>query len=199
MAMLFNLLSYWLWGRKGRQSPKQSLSSSSDYLTGYRDPDSLKIAAGNVPQIRSNSGRTKWKSLSREQQRVDKEYDAVLVPSRGECMGDFDDPDWAIGWLEPHASEFQSESETENSFAVLVPCYTRGCYAQIDCSKKHVLGTIGLDNDDHSGKRGIDFISILLHLLSSSTCPRGFHLAHVDTTVQDSSYHYGSYAMFMLL
>ncbi|CAL9065426.1 unnamed protein product [Musa banksii] len=72
-------------------------------------------------------------------------------------MGDFDDPDWAIGWLEPHASEFRSESETENGFAVLVPCYARGCYAQVDFSKKHVLGTIGLNNDDHSeGKKDIE-------------------------------------------
>ncbi|CAL9199464.1 unnamed protein product [Musa hybrid cultivar] len=31
------------------------------------------------------------------------------------------------------------------------------CYAQVDFSKKHVLGTIGLNNDDHSaGKKDIE-------------------------------------------
>ena len=36
-----------------------------------------------------------------------------------------DDSDWLIGWLEPHGPGFPSDDETDNSFAVLVPCYGR--------------------------------------------------------------------------
>ncbi|KAL3649963.1 hypothetical protein CASFOL_006366 [Castilleja foliolosa] len=34
-----------------------------------------------------------------------------------------DKSDWSIGWLEPHAPGFHSDGDTDDSFAVLVPCY----------------------------------------------------------------------------
>ncbi|KAL2538523.1 hypothetical protein Fot_04945 [Forsythia ovata] len=38
-----------------------------------------------------------------------------------------DDSDWSIGWLEPHAPDFQSDDDADDSFAVLVPCYRLDC------------------------------------------------------------------------
>ncbi|KAG1326987.1 hypothetical protein COCNU_01G009210 [Cocos nucifera] len=92
--------------------------------------------------MRSSSRRIKRKWHSREERRIDREYDIVLVPSDGGCMSgsESDDSDWSIGWLEPHAPDFQSENETENSFAVLVPCYGRGHCEQPERLKTHVLG-----------------------------------------------------------
>lgn len=70
---------------------------------------------------------------------MDKEYDVVLVPSDGVCLSASEessyDSDWSIGWMEPHAHEFlQSDSDdsnsvSDNSFAVLVPCYRNDCKA----------------------------------------------------------------------
>jgi hypothetical protein len=36
---------------------------------------------------------------------------------------DSDDSDLSIGWFERLSSGFSSDTESENSFAVLVPCY----------------------------------------------------------------------------
>nr|CAD1845158.1 unnamed protein product [Ananas comosus var. bracteatus] len=54
----------------------------------------------------------------------------IIVPRRWMHVGwesdDSDGSDWSVGWLEPHAHEFQCETESDSSFAVLVPCYRRG-------------------------------------------------------------------------
>lgn len=64
-----------------------------------------------------------------------------------------DDSDWSIGWLERHDPEFENDSETDNSFAVLVRCYGRGCSEQAKNSSSHVLGAINYVEDDPSGKK----------------------------------------------
>ncbi|KAL2504515.1 hypothetical protein Adt_20136 [Abeliophyllum distichum] len=72
--------------------------------------------------------KRKWTSTD-ERKGIDKVYDAVLVPSDGVCLtgSESDDLDWSIGWLEPHAPDFQSDNEADGSFAVLVPCYRHQC------------------------------------------------------------------------
>lgn len=54
----------------------------------------------------------------------------VIVPSDGGgCISgsESDGSDWSIGWLEPHPHDFcTSDGESEDSFAVLVPCYRPG-------------------------------------------------------------------------
>lgn len=50
----------------------------------------------------------------------------VLVPQDGGCClsgSDSEDSDWSVGCFEPHAPDFCSDSEPDNSFAVLVRCY----------------------------------------------------------------------------
>lgn len=116
MDVGFAHLSWWLWNGKHeeqRNSKGSTINSSADSvmweLNGLEFPLVMKA---NVP---SSSERVKHKLHTRE---IDSEYDLVMVQS-----------DWSIGWLEPHGTGFSNDDdelhETDNSFAVLVPCY--GC------------------------------------------------------------------------
>ncbi|KAG0487727.1 hypothetical protein HPP92_009822 [Vanilla planifolia] len=84
--------------------------------------------------------------------RVDREYDAVIVPSDGGCMSgsESDGSDWSIGWVEPHAPDFHSDEE--GSFAVLVPCYGRGRREKMENLENHSLGAVPVH------KRGFSFV-----------------------------------------
>lgn len=168
MAVAFTRLSYWLWGGTDHETPNSSLSTSPDFPSGLRELDSVKFRSVNGPSIRSSSRRTKKKWQSREERRIDKEYDIVLVPSDGGCMSgsESDDSDYSIGWLEPHAPDFQSENETESSFAVLVPCYGRGRCEQVESSNNHVLGAGFLTEQNLSEDK--DFIDQWLSSLQHS-------------------------------
>ncbi|KAJ8774845.1 hypothetical protein K2173_018104 [Erythroxylum novogranatense] len=53
-----------------------------------------------------------------------------------------DDSDYSIGWLEPHGPEFQSDDDTNNSFAVLVPCYGRAHDNVLDNTKNKTFAAI---------------------------------------------------------
>ncbi|WOK92054.1 hypothetical protein Cni_G00745 [Canna indica] len=152
MAVAFTRFSFWILGGKDHESPNPSLSSSLDFLSGFKEPDYLKLPPVNRHRIRSNSRRIKKKRQSREDRLIDKEYDIVLVPSDGGCMSgsESDDSDWSIGWLEPHAPVFESDTEAENSFAVLVPCYRPGRNEQAERSRSHVLGAVDYMDDDVS-------------------------------------------------
>ncbi|KAA8530755.1 hypothetical protein F0562_005477 [Nyssa sinensis] len=126
MAVSFTRFSWWMWGGKDKEpvSNGSSTNSSSDWGFGLREPDTVKfpsVKGAKMPP--SRKVKRKWRS--REERRIDKEYDVVLVPSDGVCLSgsESDDSDWSIGWLEPHAPDFQSDDEADDSFAVLVPCY----------------------------------------------------------------------------
>ncbi|GAB4848795.1 hypothetical protein Ancab_003588 [Ancistrocladus abbreviatus] len=123
----------WLLGGGKRRQEKtvftdSSLHSSSDLgFLGVRETEIVKFPTVKGPKVSSSASQRKVKKKwqSREERRIDKEYDAVLVPSDGVCLSgsESDDSDWSIGWLEPHGSDFLSDDETDDSFAVLVPCY----------------------------------------------------------------------------
>ena len=51
--------------------------------------------------------------------------------------------DWSVGWLEPHGLGFQSDEDSDDSFAVLVPCYGRGRGRMVDNYEGKFLDTIG--------------------------------------------------------
>ncbi|XP_077234125.1 uncharacterized protein LOC143876276 [Tasmannia lanceolata] len=147
MAVAFTRLSWWLWGGKDNESTVSSgspINSSSDFGLGLREPDSVKFPSVKGAKMPSTSRKIKRKWQSREERRVDREYDSVLVPSDGGCLSgsESDDSDWSIGWLEPHAPDFLSDDETESSFAVLVPCYRRGRSELLENSKNQLLGAI---------------------------------------------------------
>lgn len=147
MAISFTKFSWWYWGGKDRETTGSSASSlqNSEFGLGLRESDSVKFTSVGA-KIPSSSRRTKRKWSSRQERRVDREYDAVLVPSDGGCLSgsESDDSDWSIGWMEPHAPEFHSGDEGESSFAVLVPCYGRGRNEVGENSKNQTaLGAIG--------------------------------------------------------
>lgn len=131
MALAFTSLYCWLRGTKNHEGCNAALHSSSDLPSVLRELDSVKFLSMNGPKMRSSSRRVKRKWQSREERRIriDREYDMVIVPSDGGCFSgsESDDSDWSVGWIEPHASDFQSNnSDNESSFAVLVPCYSHG-------------------------------------------------------------------------
>ncbi|KAA8538182.1 hypothetical protein F0562_027790 [Nyssa sinensis] len=146
MAVAFTHVSWWLWSGK-RQEPKisrgSSLKSSPD--SGLWELDTVKFSLVNGANMASTSRRVKRKWQSREERKIDREYDAVVVPSDGGCVSgsESDDSDWSIGWSEPHGPGFQSDDDSEDSFAVLVPCYGRGRGDLEKNSKDKFLGTIG--------------------------------------------------------
>ncbi|XP_073010151.1 uncharacterized protein [Typha latifolia] len=164
MVIPFTRLSYWIWGRKDPKTPNSSLSSSPDLPSVLREMDSVKFPPVNGPSMPSSlRKKTEMrKRRRREERRIDKEYDIVLVPSDGGGWTsgtdtDSDDSDWSIGWLEPHAPGFHGETETEDSFAVLVPCYGRGRCEHGESSNTQVLG-LNILRDDRlpEGKKIID-------------------------------------------
>ncbi|KAL6012607.1 hypothetical protein ACLOJK_003096 [Asimina triloba] len=146
MAMTFPRLSWWLWAGKDHE-PTASLNASVDLGFGLREHESVKFPPVKGTKT-STSRRVKRKWQSREERRIDREYDLVLVPSDGGCWSgsESDDSDWSIGWLEPHAPDFASEDESDSSFAVLVQCYGRSRNELAENSKNHVLGAIVAGN-----------------------------------------------------
>ncbi|XP_041021901.1 uncharacterized protein LOC121263153 [Juglans microcarpa x Juglans regia] len=145
MAVAFSNLSWWLWSGK-RPEPRisngSSINSSSD--SSVWESDALKFRLAKRANIASTSRRMKRKWHSREERKIDREYDVVLVPSDGGCVSgsESDDSDWSIGWLEPHGPGFQSDDDPDDSFAVLVPSYGHGYNDLVGGnSKKNILST----------------------------------------------------------
>ncbi|KAA8528362.1 hypothetical protein F0562_035717 [Nyssa sinensis] len=157
MAVAFTHLSWWLWSGK-HQEPKSSSGSSLNSTpdSGLWELDTLKfrLLNGGKGNMTSTSGRVKRKWQSREERKIDREYDVVLVPSDGGCVSgsESDDSDWSTGWLEPHGPGFQSHDDSEDSFAVLVPCYGHGRKDLEENSKEKFLDTIGKIPDTYAAE-----------------------------------------------
>lgn len=134
--MAFPRFQWWalpLWGGKeGEDKESASNGSSSVSLSDYgygfgmREHDTVKfpLKGARVPSS-SSPRKIKRKWHSREERKIDKEHDVVVVPTDGVSLSgsESEDSDWSIGWLEPHGPDFLSDDETDDSFAVLVPCY----------------------------------------------------------------------------
>ncbi|KAG0473434.1 hypothetical protein HPP92_014784 [Vanilla planifolia] len=154
MAVAFARVSCWLWGTKDHESANSALVSPSDFSMGFRELDLVRFpsAQGSRTVPSSRRMRRKWQSREERRVRVDREYDAVIVPSDGGCMSgsESDGSDWSIGWVEPHAPDFHSDEE--GSFAVLVPCYGRGRREEMQNLENHSLGAVPVH------KRGFSFV-----------------------------------------
>lgn len=157
--MEFPRFQWWalpLWGGKDKERENVSDESSSNplisdygYGFGIREPDTVKFPLRGARVTSSSPRKIKKKWHSREERRIDREHDIVVVPTDGVCLSgsgsESEDSDWSIGWLEPHGPDFLSDDETDDSFAVLVPCYRRG---PIEGANSHVLNAIkGLANE----------------------------------------------------
>ncbi|KAK6940263.1 hypothetical protein RJ641_029794 [Dillenia turbinata] len=157
MALAFTNLSWWLWsGIKYQENkiPGSSTSLNSSQELGLWDSEPSKFSAvkrGNMPSSR----KVKRKWHSREERKIEREYDVVVVPSDGVCFSgsESEDSDWSIGWMEPHAPGFLSsdDDESESSFAVLVPCYGLGNGVMEEVRKNIILETIRLKTPWKSG------------------------------------------------
>lgn len=145
MAVAFTHLSWWLWSGK-HQEPRiangSSLSSSPD--SGLLDSDNLKFPLVKRANMASSSRKVRRKWHSREERKIDREYDVVIVPSDGGCVSgsESDGSDYSIGWMEPHGPGFNSDDESDNSFAVLVPCYGHRQDDMLEDPKNNLLGAI---------------------------------------------------------
>lgn len=170
--MAFSHLAWWLWSRE-YQEPRTSNGSSinSSVDSGMWGLDGLRLPLIKQAKGPSSSRRVKPKWHSREERKIDREYDVVLVPSDGGCVSgsESDDSDWSIGWLEPHGAGFSSDDdkshEVDNSFAVLVPCYGRyhGGMVEED-SKNNLLNNVGNFPDSYSDGKS-SFFNIYESLL----------------------------------
>ncbi|KAG8660314.1 uncharacterized protein LOC110605826 isoform X3 [Manihot esculenta] len=152
MAVAFTDLSWWSWSGK-HQEPKisnaPSLNARAD--SDLWESDTLKFPLAPGANGTSSYRRVKQKWHSREERKIDREYDAVLVPSDGGCVsGSESDSDYSIGWLEPHGPAFQSNDDEDNSFAVLVTCYGRAQEKAFENSKNNLFGAVVNIQDGYS-------------------------------------------------
>lgn len=146
MSLALPNWSWWLLSGKRKDSKLKNGSSlnSSSAESNVLELDVLKFNAVSGGNIASTSKRVRRKWRSREEGKVDREYDVVLVPSDGGGFSDTesDDSDWSIGWSEPHGPGFLSDDEIDGGFGVLVPCYGRG-HGGKRGSEKNRIGNVG--------------------------------------------------------
>lgn len=170
MAVSLTRLSCWLWRGSKEKEPIVNGNPSSEWSFSLKERESLKFP---LMKGTNNQRKVRKKWQSREERRVDREYDVVLVSSDGGggCLSgsESDDSDWSIGWLEPHGSDFQSdddESESDSSFAVLVPCYRPGC-KEVEGSNNHLLSAIKKNLPNEFSSAGNNYMEQWLASLQS--------------------------------
>ncbi|XP_074294488.1 uncharacterized protein LOC141622340 [Silene latifolia] len=145
-----------LWGGKDKEKVPNinGSSSSSSNSHGY---ESVKFP---LKKGVSSPRKFKKKWHSREERKIDREHDVVLVPKDGVGLSESEseDSDWSIGWLEPHGHDFLSDDETDDSFAVLVPCYRNDRRGIIEGPNSHLLNAIQSLTNEHftEGKNMMD-------------------------------------------
>lgn len=184
MALSFTRLSWgWLAGKGKEQvsngTPMNSINSFADWELGLRGDHSMKGSNGRMPPSSSNrKPKGKWKSREERRRRIDKEYDLVVVPSDGVSLSgtESDDLDLSIGWLEPHAPDFQSDADADDSFAVLVPCYRLDC-RELEGDKEEegtgnqfVSAIRNLPNQHSAGKNRAVYVTFAHFQILSTTC-----------------------------
>lgn len=107
--------SRWLWSGKNKQETTLNKLPASVNLSTVSSP----LTKGTSVDSNSKGGGGEMK--------IDREYDAVLVPSHQDPLSESGELDWSIGWLESFSPEFQSDDENDSSYAVLVPSYKPSC------------------------------------------------------------------------
>ncbi|KAI4339769.1 hypothetical protein MLD38_024676 [Melastoma candidum] len=150
MAIAFTHLAWWLSSGKSKEPRIPSGSKLNPSSDSTWETDTLKFPLSRNKAVTSSRNiKRKWRN--REERKIDKEHDIVLVPSDGGCISgsESDDSDWSIGWLEPHGPGFQSDDESDDSFAVLVPCYGRICEDREGEAENKVttVGVVGAISD----------------------------------------------------
>ncbi|KAF8091196.1 hypothetical protein N665_0451s0009 [Sinapis alba] len=107
MAVSFPRLPRWLCGGGGN-TKKESKGS----------PPSLKktIKTGSSSSSTVKKFKRGW--IGRGGGGEEEKMGNVVFPEP-------DDPEWSIGWVEPHGPGFKNEDDSCAGFVVLVPCYKK--------------------------------------------------------------------------
>lgn len=141
MVISFNRFSCWLRRGKEEQSvPKSGYnykSASYESGSGVKKSGSKKLQKIKETKIVPSERRVYGKWKKRERNRVDKEFDVVVVSSDDD-ESESDGSDYSVGWMEPHGPNFHSDEESDDSFAVLVPCY-KHCGKKVDGSNNEIF------------------------------------------------------------
>ena len=172
MEVSFTRFPWWNWGGKEKDNTVCN-GNGSNSLNSSCDSVKFGSVKGGKMKMPSSSRRIKRKWRSREERRIDKEYDVVLVPSDGVCLSgsESEDSDWSIGWLEPHAPGFHSSDddgdERDDSFAVLVPCYRNenGGNLEEEEINNQFLSAIKNFPDGYSAGKGFCFFESIFGVL----------------------------------
>lgn len=155
--MTFSDIARWLWRRResnprprpsaSSKPPRPSASLSAEAKSAQLS-DSFK-AKENPPEQHGTEQRAARHGSQRfgevDRRRVDREIDGFVVPGDvGDwtSCSDSDESDLSIGWFEPHSSGFSSDTESDNSFAVLVPCYGPSARHAVDSRGKNAKPSI---------------------------------------------------------
>uniref|UniRef100_A0A1J3FDG6 Uncharacterized protein n=1 Tax=Noccaea caerulescens TaxID=107243 RepID=A0A1J3FDG6_NOCCA len=112
MAVSFPRLPRWLCGGNTKErEKKESIPKGSSSLS----PSLRKSkAASSVKKTKRGGG---WIGRGGGSGGEEEKMGNVVFPEP-------DDPEWSIGWVEPHGPGFKSEDDS-GGFVVLVPCYKK--------------------------------------------------------------------------
>ncbi|KAG7968085.1 hypothetical protein I3843_08G134100 [Carya illinoinensis] len=173
MAVSFPRFSWRLWAGKEKEpvSNGSSLNSSFEWGFGTRETETVKFPSVKGTKIASSQRKVKRKWQSREERKIDREFDAELVPSDGVCLSgsESDDPDWSIGWFEPHGPDFESD----DGLAVLVPSYRPGCKKVMEGSNNHLFSAIKNLSNEFSPGKSYYLCLIFCHFSAALLCLYG--------------------------
>ncbi|CAI9099590.1 OLC1v1036438C1 [Oldenlandia corymbosa var. corymbosa] len=164
---LRKLWNSWSW--RSKQQKEELENPNGDPL----NPNSLLDSDTLTKSMDSSYYRRvkKQKQKSLEEKKLEKEHDVVVVPADGfsGSESESDDSDWSIGWLEPHSSI----TESDDSFAVLVPCYGHRSEGDKYSKGKHLPEKYskGIADDlygDEQSKKNVEQWFSSLKILSQS-------------------------------
>ncbi|KAI9125372.1 hypothetical protein K1719_003988 [Acacia pycnantha] len=154
MVISFSRFSCCLRGGKKEQSvsKRTTVNSSSELGFDPKKRESKKLRKVKETKIVPSPRKVHRKSKNREGDRIDREFDFVVVPSDGgECFSgsDSDDSEYTVGWVEPHGPSFSNVGESDGGFSVLIPLYTNGG-KQVESSNNEILSAFKKLPDDFS-------------------------------------------------
>jgi hypothetical protein len=166
--MTFSDIARWLLGRR-ESKPRPPRPSASFPAKGKSTRPSASFTAKEkspgqhgAGQRAARHGRKRLGEV--DEWRVDKEIDGFVVLAEGgdwTSCSDSDESDWSIGWFERLSSEFSSDNESDNSFAVLVPCYGPSSRKALNSRGKQnketsILGMIQSNSSSKDSQKCVD-------------------------------------------
>ncbi|KAJ4897190.1 hypothetical protein Rs2_23984 [Raphanus sativus] len=123
MAVSFPRLPRWLCGGNSKERDKKDSRGSSSSSLKKKIYNNNKTGSSYSTVKKIKRGWIGRGGSGGEEEKIGN----VVYPQP-------DDPEWSIGWVEPHGPGFKCEDDTGGGFVVLVPCYKK----LIDGSGNHI-------------------------------------------------------------